>query len=145
MENPEPGERRRRLARPPSERYAAPPAESDGAAEPVGSGAVIRAVAIGLGGAVAMTILGGPLSVTAGLLAVAVLVGWAIGSILRPALALAVALAAGSAILGLVGIWLYARSEGGVLGLIDYLGQVEGPLAPLLVGLAAFVAAARVR
>ena len=33
--------------------------------------------------------------------------------------------------LGQLGIWQYARSEGGVLPLADYLGEVFGLLVPL--------------
>ena len=41
---------------------------------------------------------------------------------------------------GQLGIWAYARSEGGVLGLADYLGQTFGWLVPAQVVLAAFAA-----
>jgi hypothetical protein len=39
-------------------------------------------------------------------------------------------------LLGQVGIWLFARSEGGVLGPLDYLGQAFGWLvvAQLVIG-----------
>jgi hypothetical protein len=33
--------------------------------------------------------------------------------------------------LGQFGLWLYARTEGGVLSFIDYLGAAFGPLVPL--------------
>jgi hypothetical protein len=33
--------------------------------------------------------------------------------------------------LGQIGLWLYARTEGGVLSLPDYLAQVFGGLVPL--------------
>ena len=34
-------------------------------------------------------------------------------------------------VLGQLGLWLYARSVGGVLGPLDYLGETFGPLVPL--------------
>ena len=37
-------------------------------------------------------------------------------------------LAVASVALGQVGIWQYARTEGGVLPLLDYLAEVFGPL-----------------
>ena len=43
-------------------------------------------------------------------------------------------------LLGQVGLWLFARSEGGVLSPIDYLAQTFGVLVPLQV-LAAAAAA----
>ena len=41
---------------------------------------------------------------------------------------IALALALGAVALGQLGLWQYGRSEGGVLGPLDYLGQVYGPL-----------------
>jgi hypothetical protein len=54
----------------------------------------------------------------------------------RPAPAVTITLL--GILVGQVGIWLYARSEGGVLGLVDYLGQAFGWLvvAQLVVGAA---------
>ena len=37
-------------------------------------------------------------------------------------------LALGAVALGQLGLWQYGRTEGGVLGPLDYLGQVYGPL-----------------
>ena len=48
-------------------------------------------------------------------------------------------------VLGQVGLWLFARAEGGVLAPIDYLGQTFGPLVPVEVVLAAVVAWWRAR
>jgi hypothetical protein len=39
-----------------------------------------------------------------------------------------------------VGLWLYARTEGGVLALPDYLGQTFGLLVPIQVALALAIA-----
>jgi hypothetical protein len=140
---PEPGERARVLDRPPSDRYAesAPPASTDAAV----SSRAPQALLAALVGAAVITVLGGPLSVTVGLVGVAAVIGWAIGSIVRPSLGLAVGLAIASVALGLIGIWLVARFEGGVLSLPDYLGQVQGPLVAIEIAVAAIVAAATVR
>jgi hypothetical protein len=94
------------------------------------------------------------LAVSAGLLVVAGATGWAVALGLRvgggaslPAsrrARLALALALLAVVLGQVGLWLYARTEGGVLGPLDYLGETFGPLVPLelaAAGLASWVAA----
>ncbi len=140
---PEPGERGRQLDRPPSDRYAAaaPASPTDA---PVGS-RVTQGILAALIGAAVITILGGPLSVTFGLVGVAAVIGWAVGSSVRPSLGLAVGLAIGSIVLGLVGIWLVARLEGGVLSLPEYLAQVQGPLVAIEIAVAALVAGATVR
>jgi hypothetical protein len=138
----EPGERRR-LDHPPSDRYATPP--PDDALDGLPSQRVIRALAAAVIGAAVMTLLGGPLSVTVGLLGIAAVTGWAVGSLARPSLGLAVGIALGSVAVGLVGIWLFARFEGGVLGLPDYLAAVHGLLVPLEFAVAGLVAAATVR
>lgn len=137
---PVPGERR--LAHPPSDRYRVveplAPVE-DRAATPT------RGVALGVGaaglGAAATTILGGVLAVSAGLLVVAAATGWVVAVGLRmgagPRIAadrrarLAVGLGFLSVAVGQLGVWLYALTEGGVLGPIDYLAQTFGPLVPL--------------
>lgn len=136
---PSPGERR--LDRPPSDRYrddAAP----DAGVPPSGSAA--RATVLGVlamvAGAAATVVLGGVLALSAGLLVVAVAAGWIIGGAVRIGAraslssgargALAVALAAIGVIIGQVGLWLYARAEGGVLDPVDYLAQTFGLLVP---------------
>ena len=96
-----------------------------------------------------MVFLAGQLAVSSGLLVVAVVVGRFVGVGLRTArgaltpaaartLALVIAIAGVGA--AQIGIWLYARSEGGVLELADYLGQTFGPLVPLEIVLAAVIA-----
>jgi hypothetical protein len=125
-----------RLARPPSERYASVPA-------PASASLVTRALrplGVALAGAAVIAFLGGPLSMTAGLLVVAVVVGFVLGSVLRPATALAVSLAIGSVVVGLVGVWLFARAEGGVLDPLTYFADVQGLLAPVQLLLAALAA-----
>jgi hypothetical protein len=89
-------------------------------------------------------------SVSAGLLVVAALTGLLVAEALRagggatipPRLrrSLAVATAVESVAIAQIGIWLFARAEGGALGLVDYLGQTFGPLVPLQFAIAALVA-----
>ena len=148
-QDPEPGERR--LDRPPSDRYVAP--EVDRAAAPapgsVGRAARVRRRARPLVGAVLTVLLGGVLALSAGLLVV-----WA-----RPATSSAwrTKLGGGTAARGRQaepvaggrrwpssaspsassGLWWYAGTEGGVLPLVDYLGQTFGLLVPLQALLAA--------
>ncbi len=105
----------------------------------------MRVLAAGLAGAAVVALLGGPLSVTGGLVGVAVVIGWVVGSLARPSLAVAVGVAIGSFALGLVGIWLFARLEGGVLGPTEYLAEVQGPLVVVELAVAALVAAATAR
>jgi hypothetical protein len=124
------------LERPPSDRYA--PIPSPDAASP--RSLVGRALGVGLVGAAIVVLLGGPLSMTAGLLAVSVVVGLIVGAILRPRTLLAVAIAVGSVVVGLLGVWLFARSEGGVLDPLDYFAEVQGPLAPIQLLFAALAA-----
>jgi hypothetical protein len=83
--------------------------------------------------------------VTLGLVIVAAFSAWLIASLVRPRVWLAVALAIGSVALGLVGIWLFADLEGGTLGLVDYLGQVQGPLVIVEVLVAGLVAYGTIR
>lgn len=148
-QSPVPGERR--LAHPPSDRYrvAAPQAAE---AEPEGSVArgLALAVALAAVGALAIIVLGGVLAISAGLIVAAAAIGWAVGLGLRAGargslsrtsrIRLALALAIASIALGQLGLWLYARTEGGVLGPLDYLGETFGLLVPLEV-LAASIAA----
>lgn len=145
-----PGERR--LDRPPSERYGTAAAQ-DGSAEVPRSPSVPRAIGLGiaaaLAGAAATVVLGGALAVSAGLLVVAVTTGWLVGAAVAGGWpprdrdsagrrrSVAVALSVAGVALGQVGLWLFARTEGGVLPLSDYLGQTFGWLVPLQVGLGA--------
>jgi hypothetical protein len=99
-----------------------------------------RGLAVAAGGAAITAFLGGPLSITGGLLAVAVIVGLVLGAMLRPATVVAVGLAIGSVIVGLLGVWLFARAEGGVLDPLAYFSEVQGALAPLQVVFAALAA-----
>ncbi len=159
----------RRLPRAPSERYGAPHAAGTG---PAADGppavatpditpghAPARGVAFGaiaaLVGAALIVVFGGALAVSAGLLVVASGVGYAVGlaTVIGAGDTLstgtrawtAAALAALGVVLGQIGLWLFARAEGGVLAPIDYLGQTFGPLVPVEVLLAAAVAWWRAR
>jgi hypothetical protein len=136
----EPGDRparqSTRLERPPSDRYAREAAPEAGV-----RGAAARAFGVAVAGAAAIAFLGGPLSMTGGLLVVSVVIGIILGSTVRPRTAVAVGLAVGSVVVGLLGVWLFSRVEGGVLDPLTYLADVEGPLAPLQLLLAAASAA----
>ena len=125
-----------RLERAPSERYA-----SEQAPTAPGRERATRSIGVAVAGAAVIAFLGGPLSMTGGLLAVSVVVGIVLGSTLRPRTAVAVGLAVGSVVLGLLGVWLFSRLEGGVLDPLAYLADVEGPLAPMQLLLAAVTAA----
>jgi hypothetical protein len=155
--SPEPGERRR-LDHPPSDRYGtAPAAGAQEATDEDPNDArsrvvspqerLLRGVAVGLAGAIVITILGGPLSITTGLVGAAGAIGWIVGAVMRPLRAQAVAVAVAFVALGLIGIWIFAGFEGGVLGPIEYLMDVQGILVPIELivagGLAAIAAAAR--
>jgi hypothetical protein len=147
---PDPGERR--LARPPSDRYLEAEARAAAAlgdpAASVARGVAVAAV-IAIVGAVAIVILGGVLTITEGLLVVAGFTGGGVGIALRwgagdqlprrRRLVIALVLALAAVALGQLGLWQYARTEGGVLPLVDYLGEVYGPLVPLELATAAMV------
>jgi hypothetical protein len=153
---PEPGPRQqapgeRRLARPPSDRYRAALPEPEEPDRPMSTArGVGYGLAAAIGGALAIVLLGGVLAVSAGLLIIAGASGWAVGAGIRAGggatlLAprrwqLAVILAIASVLLGQLGLWLYAQSEGGVLGVVDYLGETFGLLVPLQLLVATVVA-----
>lgn len=138
---PTPGERR--LAHPPSDRYRIAEADVSPTPDPAASRArgVAFAVVAGLAGAAVITFLGGVLAVSAGLLVVAATTGWAVAIGLRLGTGaqiargrrnrLAPALALAAIALGQAGLWVFARSEGGVLGPLDYLWEVFGAIVPL--------------
>lgn len=144
-----PGERR--LARPPSDRYreAEPPAAVEDAAASPARGIALGIVAA-VAGATAITLLGGILAVSSGLIVVAGATGWAVAVGLRAGaggslaaarrVRLAIGLALLAVLLGQVGLWTYARAEGGVLGPLDYLAETFG-LVVLLELLAAWLVA----
>jgi hypothetical protein len=141
-----PGERR--LSRPPSERYreaeeqaaeAAARASVDASAS-VARG-VVLAVVVAVVGAVAIVVLGGILTETTGLVAVAGVMGFGIGLALRwgagtrlvarRRVAIAVGLSLLAVAVAQLGLWQNARVEGGVLSPLDYLWEVYGPLVAI--------------
>jgi hypothetical protein len=141
-----PGERR--LNRPPSERYREEEARAAAAAEEARtdpSASVARGVALAVVvaavGAGAIVVLGGILTMTAGLVVVAAAVGWGVGLALRFGAGshlagsrramLAVAITLVAIVAAQLGLWQYATLEGGVLGPLDYLWEVFGVLVPI--------------
>ena len=88
-----------------------------------------------------ITVLGGVLALSAGLLVAAAVTGWAVAVGLRTGagdrippgrrIRLAIGVALVAVTLGQLGLWRYAIIEGGVLGPLDYLAQTFGPLVPL--------------
>lgn len=135
-----PGERR--LDRPPSDRYQVTTLDEATSGDTGSAGRAIAAgLVVALVGAAATVVLGGVVGISAGLLVVAAATGWAVGTATvigggsrlsrRARPWLAVAGATDAVILGQLGLWLYAMSEGGVLPLVDYLAQTFGVLVPL--------------
>jgi hypothetical protein len=124
----EPGDRRPRLDRPPGDRYvtSTPVTDATGATARR-LDAILVPVGVVLGGGIAFVLLGGILLVTAGLVVAAAFLGWLAGRLVSPpGRAALVGLAA--VVVGLLGIWLFGRMEGGVLDPIAYLDEVEGPI-----------------
>ncbi|MDQ2964243.1 MAG: hypothetical protein M3R57_00110, partial [Chloroflexota bacterium] len=111
---------------------------------------IVLAAAAGALGSAASIVLFAVALVTAGLLVVAAVTALFVaeglrlgaGTTLAPRLRriLSLSTAVESVAVAQIGIWLYARSEGGALGLIDYLAQTFGPLVPLEFAIAALVA-----
>ncbi len=137
---PTPGERR--LAHPPSDRYRAAEAAAAAVkpADPsasIGRGLAFATIAA-IAGATVTVVLGGIVTLTGGLIVVAIATGWAVGAGLRfgagdhlvraRRVRIAVAIALAAVALGQLGLWLYARTEGGVLPLPEYLLEVFGVL-----------------
>ena len=150
---PSPGERR--LAHPPSDRYRAAEARVAAAAEaPDPNASVARGLAlasvVAILGAAAVVVLGGALAVAAGLVVLAGATGWLVALVLkfgaadqlsrRRTVGLAIGLTLVAIALGQLGLWQYARTEGGVLSLLDFLAEVYGPLVPLEFALGAVLA-----
>jgi hypothetical protein len=102
---------------------------------------VAFATVAAIAGAAVTIVLGGVVTLTAGLVGVAIVTGWAVGAALRFGAGvhlagrrrawIAVAFALGAVALGQLGLWLYARTEGGVLPLPEYLLEVFGILVPV--------------
>jgi hypothetical protein len=155
----EPGERRdpdrgragRRLEVPPSARY-----RREGGLAGEGRGSPVQPLAkagiAGAVGAAALFVVGAILASHAGLVLVAGATGASVGLILAraaitederaPALTrravawLSIGIVVLAVVVAALATWLFARQEGGVLGLVDYLVETFGPLVPaeLVVG-----------
>lgn len=151
----EPGERRptRTLDHAPSDRYReVEVVEEDAAPPPPAGRAIVFAVLTAIGGGIAIAIAGGELTITAGLLVIAALLGWVVAVALTIGLGTnrsigpmarrgTAAIIAGLGVaIGQAGLWLIAREEGGVLAPIDYLADVFGFLVLGEFALAAAVA-----
>ena len=154
MATSEPGEPRdpreghagRRLQQPPSGRYAS----TGGTAPSTGRASLVAPLAqSGIAAAVGAALLflvGAVVASTAGLVFVSGVMGAVIGLLLvratvpsddrGPALTrsavtwLAIGIAVGAVVVADVATWLNARSEGGTLGLLDYLLQTFGLFVP---------------
>jgi hypothetical protein len=143
---------RRRLERPPSDRYAIREPET----APTGSSAraIVAAAVASVAGAALIVILASPLALSEPLVLVALATGLAAGraarwgggrvvsSPARRTIATSIVVAAIAA--AQVVVWQLAIAEGGVLPLGDYLLAVFGPVAPLelvAAGLAAWASA----
>lgn len=102
----------------------------------VGSGIIAAVIAL-----VVFLIFAGPLSFSAGLVVIAVFAGRLIGLVVRTAagpavssdarIVIALLVTIGWFVAAQLGVWVYARSEGGALDLVDYLAQTFGPLVPI--------------
>lgn len=119
-----------------------PPASRDALPHPV-----VIAVTIALVGALLFVLLAGAMTLGAGLLVVAAVVGRLVGLAIKGTSldrdrrgVIAAAIAVGSVVLGLIGTWAYGRWEGGVLGPVDYLAETFGVLVPLELAIAGLVA-----
>jgi hypothetical protein len=136
----------RRLAEPPSARYAP---RSQGVATAGGGsalrGPLARATLVAVAGALLLTVVGAILASTFGLLFAAGVTGAAVGLVLARAAVpaddaapvargtvawLALGLSIGAVAIAALATWAYARSEGGTLGLLDYLLETFGPFVP---------------
>src|SRR5262249_27684465 len=123
----------RQLDRPPSDRYAPPPTTEAAPSGPTGS--IARSAAFAATAAVIAMIVyvvfAGPLAFSAGLVIIAIFAGRVIGqtakvgagtaltSDQRVVIALVVTIA--WFVVTQIAVWLFARSEGGVLAPVDYL------------------------
>ncbi len=146
---------RRQLDRAPAARYDRPGRAAGNATDAAAGSSrrsswLVVAVAIAIVGAGAIALVGGVLAVDVGLLVIAPPLGWAIGLAVRRTAdgedgrrgrrTVSALLATAAVVGGFVLTWRYALSEGGVLGLVDYLAQVFGVLVVLEIALAALAA-----
>jgi hypothetical protein len=154
MATSEPGEPRdprdgrsgRRLEQPPSARYAATGGEASDTNRASLVGPLAQAGVAAAVGAALLFLVGAVVASTAGLVFVSGVMGAAIGLLLARAAVptneraptltrgsvmwLAIGTAVGAVIVADVATWLNARSEGGTLGLLDYLLDTFGLFVP---------------
>jgi ABC-type Fe3+-siderophore transport system permease subunit len=151
----------RQLDRAPGERYRSRPDVPAPAAAAAPAAAPSRAIAVAvpiLVAAAGVALIGvlGSFDIGPGLLAVSAFIGWAVavavvwGSDPAPErrgrrVRLAVGLAVGSIVVGLVVLWAYSRTEGGVMDPVAYLDERFGPLAIADIVVAGIVAWVRAR
>jgi len=146
---------RRQLDRAPSARFATgeqpasgdPGAGAQGASRTALTGPLVRAVLAALFGAVLLVVVGAVLASTFGLLLIAGVMGAAVGLLLARAAVsgsagpsatatrsavgwLAIVIVLGAVLVADVATWLYAQSQGGVLGFFDFLWTTYGPFVP---------------
>lgn len=135
----------RRLAEPPSARYAER-ARPDAAPSTTGlRGPLARALVVAVVGGAALVAVGAVFASTVGLLFTSAVTGAGLGLVLARAAVppgdpraiprgkvvwIAIALAISAVVVAGVATWLYARQEGGTLGLLDYLFTTFGPFVP---------------
>jgi hypothetical protein len=138
------------LERAPGERYTGPGDDATAGDPRTPVRGLLLAVLAGAAGAALTVILAGPMAVSAGLLVASLLLGRFVAEGLRLGAGAtiprsrrawtAIAIAVASVGFAQLGIWAYARWEGGVLSPLDYLAQTFGPLVPLQFAAAALVA-----
>lgn len=134
------------------------PAAGTGDGATTASGGQTRAILAGAGaaGGGALLYAGlGQIDLGLGLLAVAAFIGWVVAIAIvwgageaRPIPRqpiVAALLGAGAIVLGLLLAWAWSRTEGGVLGPLDYTDQRYGPVAYLEILVAGAVAGLRAR
>jgi hypothetical protein len=151
-----PGRSTRQLERAPGERYArvSTAAAASESAAGLPGGSLARALLFAIPAAVfalaAYVAIAGPLSISEGLVVVAILAGSLIGRSTRAGagtaldsgrrVRIALAITGAWFVLAQVGTWQYALGEGGVLPVLDYLLQTFGLIVPL-VAIASLLAA----
>ncbi len=155
--NPIPsGGDRRRLDRAPGTRYVEPVAVAGAPSRSASvRGIGIAALVAGVGGAVFFVL--GQLNLGPGLLAVAAFTGWVTAVALVDLgggagldrgpvrIAVAACLAGGAILAAIVLDWAWAGVQGGVLGLLAYVGERYGPAALLDVAVASLLAGLHAR
>jgi hypothetical protein len=146
MTESEPGDRRpRALERRPGERYGSTGDGTPRATLDDRRRLAWAPVAVAVGTAIVYPALGELFGITAGLIVVAGFAGWLLGKLVGgPSRAAGAAIA--TVVVGLAGIWLVSRLEGGVLDPIGYLDAVQGwPLVVIQIVVAGGLAAASSR